>query len=353
MENHMIRSMNCAFGILAALTIVGCSSGGKDSGGSGGADGTTNTGCTVDFETYPASGATDWYFQSPVEAVLSEADATATITLSGPDGDVAGSVSIVDDTRVIFTPDADLTPSTEYSMSVSLCDGASGSSITFSTSELGLPVECDLKGKSYRVDLLSARFIQPDPSIASLLFEQLSDDILLGVSEVGDGELSMLGALSNGTGGQQNYCYPSIDFPTAATFNDPVFTVGPADTTLEVAGEPITISNLSISGAFAPDCTYFGGGKLQGELDARLLAPLVADLIGEDDPTEICNFLVTFGVTCGECSSDGQPFCADVEVDQIAASSTGVALSCVSEEECHPACSTSICDDPNAGDCNL
>ena len=297
---------------------------------------------------------TDFYFQSPVEALLSEADPSATITLTDSSGaEVAGSQAVEDETRIIFTPSADLTPSTEYTMSVSTCDGASGSSITFSTSELGLPVECDLAGKSYRVDLLSARFVQPDPAVASLLFEQLSDDILLVIASASDTELEMLGALSDGIGGQQNYCYPSIEFPTAASFADPVFAVGPEDVTLDVAGTSIQISGLSISGAIAPSCTYFGGGKLEGELDARVLAPLVEELLDTSDPDEICGLLVTFGVECKPCSSDSAPYCAEIEVDNITAANAGVPLACVSEEECHPACSTSTCEDPNAGDCSL
>ena len=351
----MIRSMNNAFGILAALTVVGCSTDGKDSGSAGGGEGGEES-CDVTFTTFPEDGVNDFYFQSSVEALLSEADATATITLSDASGaEVAGTISVEDDTRVVFTPDADLMPSTEYSMTVSTCNGESGSSITFSTSELGTPIDCDLTGKSYRVNLLDARFIQPGEAIAALLFDALTVDVLLGIDSATETDIQMLGAVSESLGGLQDYCTPSIDFPTAATFDNPVFSVGPADTTLEVAGTEVTISGLNISGAFAPDCSYFGGGRLLGELDARVLAPLVGELAGTEDPDEICGFLAPLGVTCEPCASDSQPYCAQVEVDQITATNYGQSLACVSMEECHPLCSDNSeeCTDPNAGDCSL
>jgi hypothetical protein len=355
MEETMARSIIGAFGALAALSLVGCSTG-KDTGGNGTTGGTTGpAGCEVTIsETVPAADTTDFYYQSNIEVMLSEADSTATVTLSDDAGnDIAGTASTSEDGTVIyFDPTDNLAPLTGYTISISTCGGEQNSSVAFSTSELGTPIECDLSGKAYRVDLASARFVQPDPAVASLLFDALEDDILLGVSSQGDASLTMLGALSDGAGGQQNYCLPSIEFPTEAVFDDPAFSVGPADTTIDVAGVSVTISNFGISGAFAPDCTYFGGGKLTGELDARVLGPLVGELLGEEDPDAICSLLTTFGVTCNPCSSDGEPYCAAVEVDQIAASTTGVALSCVSGEECHPACATSTCDDPTAGICD-
>ena len=352
----MARSIIAACGALAALSLVGCSTG-KDSGGSGSTGATTGSGggCTVTIsETIPGADATDFFYQSNIEVVLSEADSTATVTVSDDSGaEVAGAQSTSEDGTVIyFDPSDNLAPSTGYAISISTCSGEQSASVAFATSELGTPIDCDLTRGAFRVDLASARFVQPDPAVASLLFDALEDDILIGVANQGDTELDMLGALSDGSGGQQNFCYPSIEFPTAASFDNPAFAVGPADTTLDVAGVSIEISQLGISGAFAPDCSYFGGGRLTGELDARVLGPLVGELLGEEDPDEICTLLTTFGVTCNPCSTDGAPYCAAIEVDQIAASTTGVALSCIDEEECHPSCSTSTCEDDTAGICD-
>ena len=83
---------------------------------------------------------------------------------------------------------------------------------------------------------------------------------------------------------------------------------------------------MFISGTFAADGSYFGGGTLLGELDVRKLAPLLEDLIQSDDPAEACGLLLGFGVTCEACSSDSEPFCVALEVDSLTADDTGKAI---------------------------
>lgn len=344
---------------VGALSLVACSGdkgdtgGGAEDGGGSGDDGE----CSITFtHNNPGDGETEWYYKAALEVELSEADDTTDITVTDAGGAaVDGSVSFSENgLTAYFTPSADLAPSTSYTVDVSVCSGGGSGSIGFSTSDLGTPLACDLTGDTFRVNLAEARFLKP-AGVAALLLDALEDDILVGVQSMGESELDMLGALSDGLGGGQNLCYPSIPFPPAS-FDDPAFEVGPADTTLNVSGIELEISNLSISGAFASDCSYFGGGQLAGELDARVLGPLVGDLLGVTDPDEICGLLVTFGVTCDTCSSDGEPYCADILVDQIVASNAAITLSCVSLEECHPSCPTSgdnpECADPLDGVCD-
>ncbi len=341
------------FMTLATLSLIAC--GGDKGGGTGttgGDDGPNNNECTVTFQNEnPADGTTDWYYMSALEVALSEADSTAVIDVAdGSGAAVAGSTSFSEDGLVAyFTPDAPFAPSTQYTLTITTCGGEGGGSIGFATSELGTPLQCDITGKSFRVDLASARFLKP-VGVADLLLGSLEDDILVGVTAQVDTSLEMIGALSNGAGAGQDYCSPTIPFPTAS-FDDPAFNVGPADTSLTVAGVTVEISQLNISGAFAPDCSYFGGGVLSGELDARVLGPVIEPLLGMSDPDQICGALAGFGVTCDACASDGQPYCAEVLADQITADTTGTTLSCVDETECHPSCATSTCDDRNLGMC--
>lgn len=334
----------------AALSLIACGGDKDDTSGTSGTTGTTGgSGCDVEFDVTPGDGTSDWYFDSPVEVALSEADSTATVEVADASGAaVAGSQSTNDDGTILyFTPDGGFAPSTSYSVTVTTCAG--GGSSGFSTSDLGAPLAADITGNTYRVDLANARFVKPE-GVASLLLDALEDDILVGVESLSGSDLQMIGALSEGLGGEQNTCYPSIPFP-AATFTDPGFVVGPADTTLNVGGISLEISQLTISGAFAPDGSYFGGGVLGGELDARVLGPLLEDLLGVSDPDEICGLLVTFGVTCEACSSDGQPYCAEVLADQITAVNDANPIECVDEEECHPSCASSTCLDTSAGLC--
>ena len=339
--------------LLAPMALFGCN-GDKDSGSTGGtSDGDDGGGCTVEISPgYPSDGATDAYYRSNVEFSLSEEDASATVTLEGPDGAVDGSSSVVTNAdgniSAVFTPSAALAPSTNYTATAEACSGGATGSVSFTTSGLGTPTTCDPTGETYILDLANARFLEP-AGVADLLLGQLEDDIMVGVESVGEGSIQMIGAI--GTGGTQDYCNPSIPFPEA-DYEDPYFVIGPEDATISVAGVSVQISNLMVSGDIASDCSYVGGAVLAGELDARVLAPLVGELLGSgDDPDEVCALLVNFGVACGSCSSDGANYCIDILADQINGQGGGSTIECVDEEECHPSCSTSTCGDPTAGEC--
>jgi hypothetical protein len=50
-----------------------------------------------------------------------------------------------------------------------------------------------------------------------------------------------------------------------------------------------------------------------------VLAPLLEDLLGVSDPDEVCDLMRGFGVECGACSADGEPYCIDIEIQDITA----------------------------------
>jgi hypothetical protein len=223
--------------------------------------------------------------------------------------------------------------------------------IAFTVGDIGDPIECDLVGRTFAIELGSARFVEPE-GVAELLLGEFEDDILIGVAAEGGGELNMLGAISEGAGGPQNYCNPSIDFPVASFGEDPYFAVGPTDINIDVAGVNIQISSLEITGSFRSDCSSFEGGTLAGELDARVLGPLLLDAIGTGDPDEICSLLLGFGVSCEACSSDGAMYCVEVYVDQMTAGEADMTLECIDETNCHELCGSNECADPALGECD-
>jgi len=303
----MIRFL--ALAPLAAL--VACSGDDK-------ADTATDTAanaCTITIDrTIPASGATDAYYRSPIEFKLSDADPAATVTAS-----VAGATTFSEDGEtVIFTPAEGLAPSTEYTFTLEYCGGSAP--LTFRTSELGGAVDNEsLVGKAFSLDLANARIVEP-AGIGAVLSSYLTQDILVGITAVGGGEIQMIGAIG-AEGAEppaQNYCDPTIPFPAADFSAAPFFSIGPADTTLAVAGFDITIGDLNITGTIAPDGSYFGGGTLSGVIDTRPLAPLIE----EGNPNAICSLATSFGVSCEPCV-DGEAFCLGLVADQIIA--TGIS----------------------------
>lgn len=341
--------------ITAGLALAAC---GNDKDGdtgaaTGGGDGGSGT-CEISVDsTFPSDGATDHYYLQAVEFELSDADSTATLVVTDASGaEVAGTVSTNDDGDVLyFEATGGLSSSSSYTATASLCGGELNPAINFSTSALGTARDCDLTNKSFVVDLNNARFVEP-AGVADLLLSQLNNNIILGVSGYTDGgTLDIVGAISTEGTSNQDFCTESIDFSGVDFSADPTFTAGPEDSTFSVAGYDVIINQLEISGTFADDCSYFGGGVLAGELDARELAGLLKELLDTDDPDYICELLVGFGVNCGACTSDGEEYCLNILADSLTASESGTPVECVAEGDCHPSCAESTCDDTNAGIC--
>ena len=300
--------------------------------------------------TYPASGAADFYIMGAIEFSLSAADPSASLALTGPDGAVAGS-SAVNGTKVVFTPDAALSPSTSYTASLTYCNSATPVDIGFTTSALGSALTVDLVGKTYAVDLASGNFVEP-PGIGSLLGGLFENNILLGITSA-DTQLHILGAISAAGNTDQDFCTETLNsFPAADFSNSPYFEIPEGDVTLTVAGFTATIHGLSVAGTFAADGSYFGGGELSGQLDAREIVDLVSEAgLDVESADDVCGLIQGFGVSCSECS-DGTNYCVSLEVNRLVANETGVTLTPVCASDCHESCSTNAdtCTEPQAVD---
>ena len=278
--------------------------------------------------TYPTSDAANFYILDTVEFTLSAEDPSATLTLAGPNGDVTGS-SAVNGTKVTFTPDAALTPSSAYTASLSYCNSEDPVDVAFSTSSLGEDLTVDLVGRTYAVDLASGNFVQP-PGIGSLLGGLFENNILLSVTSAGS-TLEFIGALSVEGDTSQDPCSETFaDFPSADFSNAPMFEVPENDLSLSISGYEATIYALAVSGTFGENedgTTYFGGGELSGELDARQLVDIVGGLMdGVESEDDVCGLVAGFGVSCSACTSDGAAYCVNLEVNRLVANETGETL---------------------------
>jgi hypothetical protein len=294
--------------LLLPLLLTACPAEDKAEDTSGG----ETPGCEVIIDsTVPSSGAIDADYRAPIEFQLSAADPTAVAS-----SDIAGTSTVINDGEtVVFTPSAALAPNTTYTVTLDYCGGTSP--LSFTTSELGGALEGDLTGNTYALALGDARIVEP-AGIGAVLSGYLTQDILVGVQTVSETNIQMVGAIGieGASPPAQDYCDPTIDFPDATFTEAPYFQIGPQDTALSVAGYTIEIGNLEITGTFAPDGSYFGGGTLSGTIDTRPLAPLLDD---SGDEGAICSLAVSFGAACTACPSDGEPFCLTLVADQITA----------------------------------
>ncbi len=300
-------------GLLSALTITALATACNPSTETG--DTGLNECDNSVVETFPVDGEANAYYRTSVDVTFDDQDESATVTVTGPDGEVSGSTSWRGDT-LSFMPDAPLAPMSSYTTAITFECGEP--SVSWSTGEVGGAITTDLLGKSYSLDLASGRFVEPE-GVGAILQQYIGDQrILLGITALEGSDIQMIGAM--GVEGSdpavQEPCEPTIPFPTANFDSTPYFEVGPEDTTFNVSEYSITISDLFISGAFAPDGSYISGATLAGSVDTR---PLVV-LIGEDEEEDaICEIAGAIGVECQPCESDGQPFCLSVLVDSIQA----------------------------------
>lgn len=309
------------------LAIVGCGKdgGGKDTGG--GENGGGDTCTTQVTSSNPTDGAQDFAFNDTIDFILSAPDSTATITT-----DIPGSQSVSSDgLTVSWVPSPALDAKTSYSATLDWCGGSK--TISFMTSDLGGSVdESVLTGKAYNLALAEADIVEP-AGVGSLLSSYLTTPIYIGVTSVGSGKIQMIGAIGveGATTPAQDYCTQSIDFPEA-DFTNPSFSVGPEDSTFAIAGFEITIQDLSITGVFAPDGSYFGAGTLAGSIDARDIAEAFPDLGYTAD--QLCELLVNFNAACETCT-DGSNYCLSLVAENITAEElSGMTLVEVQGNDC-------------------
>jgi hypothetical protein len=286
-------------------------------------------------ETNPGSGAADFYILDDIVVEFAdEEDATATVTLLDASGaEVAGSTS-VDGYDVTFSPDAALMPSSNYTISISYCnDGGTPVEIGFTTSGLGEALSGSVAGKTYAVNIASGTFVKP-AGVGDLIGGAFNNNILIGILDDSNGELQVEGAISLEGSLEQDVCTETLVFPEAADFSDaPYFEIPEGDLTLSIAGITATIYDLNISGMFAADGSYFGGGELRGNLDARDLVDVIAELVEVESADDICGLVAGFGVACEPCA-DGANYCLGVEVvDLVADVVDGTTLVSVTSQD--------------------
>jgi hypothetical protein len=264
----------------------------------------------------PADAASNVYYRSDVTVLFEASDENATVVVSTGGTEVNGSATWDGDTMT-WSADAPLDASTTYDVAISYECGTPATS--FTTSEVGSAADsADIADRTYVLDLAGGNFVQP-AGVGPLLQTQLAVDILIGVTGVSDTEVYMMGAIGveGANPPEQDTCEETIDFPTAADFSaNPFFSVGPDTTTLSVQGMDITIDDLLISGAFAPDGSYIAGATLAGAVDTRPLVGLI-DPEGSDDT--ICDLVATFGVACEPCSDGSGDYCLTLLVNDISA----------------------------------
>jgi len=286
-------------------------------------------------ETHPEAGSADFYHRADLEITVEDPDPDipVTISLQGPDGSVAGESWLSEDEETaFFTSDEALEPTTDYAATISTCMG--DSSIDFTTSELGLPLEVDITGATYLVSIFGGRILEP-PGLQDLITTFGTPMVLIEV-QAADDDLALMGAMAEDLGPDQDLCTPTFHFPTADFSDSPWFEVPEMDLAVDVGGMEVVVHAFVLEGTFAADGSRFGGGIVGGELDARD----VVDLIDEvDSPDDMCDLTASFGAPCVPCSYDDEPYCLEILIDRLQGEQVETDLEEVTDPDSNPDCS--------------
>jgi hypothetical protein len=280
----------------------------------------------------PAAGA-EHGRREPLEAWFSRVLPDAVFTLQDNDGaDVPGE-SAWDDAILRFRPDAPLAPSSDYTATLTWCDGAAQEVVPFHTSAYGTPTDgCDPADRAWILALDEGRVAELS-SITPYVLGDLDPRPVLGLVADDAGGRSARVGWTRGTGGAQDYCTATTELPVAR-WEDPLLITAPTD--LVMPGEDVLLSGLVLEADVAADCESLGGVRLLAQLDARHMG---RTWTGElDDPDGICEVLDSFGAPCGPCRSDGAIYCLELEIIEATGPTATASLDCVAEDDCHPLC---------------
>lgn len=348
------------------VAVAACDGGDKDDKGSdtdsGASDTDTGGGTTCNVSTSlvspkkPASGdIVDVYYRAPIAISFSQAqqsqlsDGFATLTDdSGATVDL-GPANWNSDKQVTFAEHAPLSPNSTYSLSVT--SSCKTTDFTFTTNDVGDPINSldDILNNTYAVDITDpgVTFIEPASlgSVLGGLLGQVGDFTIAIVPYAYDDttqELTFYGGVVSG--GEQDVCQPTLDFSdNPADFSQDPFFLLDASAGIEISysGISVPIKSLKLGGSFTSSGDAIEGITLDGLIDARDLAPVVGDLLGDESgtPDGLCELVGGFGVSCGPCA-DSMNYCLHLVATNIPAPKADFDLAEIPDPPTDPSCDT-------------
>jgi len=299
-------------------------------------DADTDVGCDDELDYLdPGNGTIDVSPTPTLSAWLVDGnpDATIELSLSGPDGEVSGSVANANGgARWTFSPDEELARTTQYTFLAEVC----GESLESTFTTVSGPVDASgLVGKTYDIgmddDLV---WNSPDQTVGALLLGYIdTDHVLVNIDavDVDNDTITTIGAMGwdQGNGVEQYPCTYSIPFDAADFSGNPYFQAGPSNTTLGAGGFDVNVEDFTVSGSFTEDASAVSNMRIVGYMDVRDL---------EFQGVDACTALTFLGGGCEACPSDGVKGCVKLDVEDSEAPLTDVAFDKAIDPSQNPDC---------------
>lgn len=277
----------------------------------------------------------DHYYRDPIVFRLSEPDPTAVVVT-----DIVGVSTFEDDgATVVFTPEGNLSASTQYTIGLSYCYGEP--EIEFTTSHYGSTLEAstDLLGSAYSLEFTGGEYTIGEDA-GELLNAVFTRPLLLELVTVGEATMDM--RLAVGKPGVvphvQDTCGRTITLRSVSLNRLPFISGGVEDFEFGAHGGMLRFSSLAFEGTFASDGEAIGGIAYDATMGVPELVELLSDFGDEED---LCSLSVNLGIPCVDCGDGTGDSCISIAAKGIEANVIDVDLIEITEalthEDCEPA----------------
>jgi hypothetical protein len=322
---------------LFSMAVLGCNkSAGTSAGESGEPPIEPGPSCdTIVQSTQPSDGSMSHYYREPIVFRLSEPDSTAIVVT-----DIVGATTFGDDgATIVFTPQGNLSASTQYTVGLDYCYGEP--EIEFTTSHYGATLEAstDLLGGTYSLEFTGGEYTvgQDAGQLVNAVFTR---PLLLEVITVNEATMDI--RLAVGKPGVvppvQDTCGRTITLRSVSLNELPFISGGVEDFVFGAHGGSLRFSSLAFEGTFASDGETMGGIAYEATMGVPELVDLLSGFGGED---ELCNLSENLGIPCVDCGDGSGDSCISIAAKGIEASKIDVELIEITEplthEDCEPA----------------
>lgn len=318
-----------------ALFTFGC---GKSTGTGQLDSGDASSGPTCETSvdsTVPMNGSMDHYYRDPIVFHLSGPDETATVVT-----DIVGETRFEDDgATVVFTPQGNLSASTEYTIGLDYCFGQP--EISFTTSHFGAPLEAsaDLEGRTFALDVNSGEYTTGE-NAGELLNSLFTRPLLIQLRGVDGPYLEIIAALGQRDMAPpaQDTCARTIELSNVAINDLPYVTGGVEDFEFGAQGGLLRFASFDFQATISSDAESIGGIGYQAVMGVPEIVALLPEF---GDLTDVCNLTENLGIPCEVCPDGSGDECISISATSIEANIVqDASLVSIVEPGTHEDCET-------------
>jgi len=290
---------------------------------------------TIVQSTSPTNGSMEHYYRAPIVFRLSEPDPTAVVVT-----DIVGATTFEDDgATVVFTPEGNLSATTQYTVGLDYCYGEP--EIEFTTSHYGATLEAstELLGSAYSLEFTGGEYTIGEDA-GELLNAVFTRPLLLELVTVGEATMDL--RLAVGKPGVvphvQDTCGRTVTLHSVSLNQLPFVSGGVEDFEFGAHGGMLRFSSLAFEGTFAADGETMGGIAYDATLGVSELVELLSDF---GDEEALCSLSENLGIPCVDCGDGSGDSCISIAAKGIEANKIDVDLIEITEalthEDCEPA----------------